>query len=239
MDVGQILMKGTSGPKNTAETDQAGRAEYKNGRTVGNPKLSKEGAKYYEELKKKYGDMDFVLVSAEEKENAKKNAAAFANPAKPVVLIDTDKVERMATDDSFRKQYEGIIDSAKKQLPAISQAIGQTGADVKGYGIQVNDNGTASFFAVMDKSMTEQRERLAEKRAEKKAEAKAEAKKAEQREWKEKLEGSREEKETETLFSDSLEGLLQKVRDFQFAVRSDSVLSEAELSYGQSIDYRG
>ena len=72
MDVGQILMKGTSGPKNTAETDQAGRTEYKNGRTVGNPKLSKEGAKYYEELKKKYGDMDFVLVSAEEKENAKK-----------------------------------------------------------------------------------------------------------------------------------------------------------------------
>ncbi|MDE7207465.1 MAG: hypothetical protein K2N90_09985, partial [Lachnospiraceae bacterium] len=31
------------------------------GRTVGNPMLSEKAAKYYEELKKKYGNMDFIL----------------------------------------------------------------------------------------------------------------------------------------------------------------------------------
>ena len=33
------------------------------GKTIGNAKLSEEGVKYYQELKKKYSNMDFILVS--------------------------------------------------------------------------------------------------------------------------------------------------------------------------------
>ena len=40
------------------------------GKTIGNAKLSEEGAKYYQELKKKYSNMDFILVSKEQKANA-------------------------------------------------------------------------------------------------------------------------------------------------------------------------
>ena len=47
--------------------------------------------------------MDFILVGKEEKGAVARNAAAYGNANKPVVLIDEDKLERMATDDSFRK----------------------------------------------------------------------------------------------------------------------------------------
>lgn len=39
------------------------------GKTIGNAKLSEEGVKYYQELKKKYSNMDFILVSKEQKAN--------------------------------------------------------------------------------------------------------------------------------------------------------------------------
>ena len=41
------------------------------GKTIGNPKLSDEASKYYEQLKKKYSNMDFILVSKDKKEQAK------------------------------------------------------------------------------------------------------------------------------------------------------------------------
>lgn len=61
------------------------------GKTIGNAKLSEEGAKYYQELKKKYSNMDFILVSKEQKANAQANAASYANGNKMVVLIDEEK----------------------------------------------------------------------------------------------------------------------------------------------------
>ena len=45
------------------------------GKTIGDPKLSKEAQKYYEKLKKKYGNYDFILVSKDQKANAQANAA--------------------------------------------------------------------------------------------------------------------------------------------------------------------
>ena len=33
------------------------------GKTIGEPKLSDEAAKYYDQLKSKFGNMDFILVS--------------------------------------------------------------------------------------------------------------------------------------------------------------------------------
>jgi len=51
---------------NENKTDtQKKSSEY--GRTVGNPELSDTAKKYYDELKKKYGNYDFILVSKDEK----------------------------------------------------------------------------------------------------------------------------------------------------------------------------
>ena len=106
------------------------------GKTIGNAKLSEEGVKYYQELKKKYSNMDFILVSKEQKANAQANAASYANGNKMVVLIDEEKIERMATDENYRKQYEGIIKNAASGLSQLKSQIESSGQsqNVVGYG---------------------------------------------------------------------------------------------------------
>jgi hypothetical protein len=181
-----------AGFKNTKNSDVV-ETEYTKGRIIGKPTLSKKAAEIYENLQKKYGNMSFILVSEDQKNVAQANAAAYANSGTTVVLINEDKLEQMASDESYARQIEAKIDAARKQLPSLKQSLAASGAKVKGYGIQVNDNGTTSFFAVMDKSMTEQRERIAEKREEKKAEAKAESKKEAKARQEEHLEEVRKE----------------------------------------------
>lgn len=121
------------------------------GKTIGDPKLSKEAQKYYEKLKKKYGNYDFILVSKDQKANAQANAAKYANNIKTVVLIDEEKIERMAMDESYRKKYEGILSGATAQLQQLKSSVEKSGADVKEYGMQVNDGGTTSFFCSAQK----------------------------------------------------------------------------------------
>ena len=75
-------------------------------------------------------------------------AGSYANANKMVVLIDEEKIEKMAEDENYRKQYEGIIANAATGLSSMSSKISATGASVKGFGMQVNDDGTASYFAV-------------------------------------------------------------------------------------------
>ena len=101
------------------------------GKTIGDPKLSKEAQKYYEKLKKKYGNYDFILVSKDQKANAQANAAKYANNIKTVVLIDEEKIERMAMDESYRKKYEGILSGATAQLQQLKSSVEKSGADVK------------------------------------------------------------------------------------------------------------
>ncbi len=230
----------TYAAKETKQVDEAKKYGV-NGKTIGQPKLSEKAQKYYEELKEKYHNMDFVLVSKDMKEMAKANAGKFANPYKMVVLIDEEKIERMAQDEQFRKQYEGVIASAQKNLPELKQALGNA-ANVKGFGMQINDNGAVSFFAVMSKSFKAQADRLKEQRAEKKAEKKAAEKKAEKKEKEEKLEEKRlENKETQdvVITADSIEELKQKIADYNYLQTADSVKTEAEKCLGTFIDFKG
>ncbi len=215
------------------------------GKTIGQPKLSEKAAKYYEELKSKYQNMDFILVSKDMKEMAQANAGSFANPQKMVVLIDEEKIERMAEDEKYRKQYESVIASAQTQLPQLKQALGQF-SNVKGFGVQVKDNGVTSFFAVMSKSFNDQAARLEKRRVEKKAEKKEAEKKAEKKERQERLEERREEHrleakeaEEEVFSADSIDELVKMVEDFNYQFVSDTTMTEAEKGLGTVIDFKG
>lgn len=226
--------------KKTADTRKAGNY----GKTIGQPKLSDKAAKYYEELKKKFSNMDFILVSADQKETAKAQAGSYANPVKTVVLIDEEKLEKMAEDETFRAQYEGIIRSASTQLNQLKKSVGSN-SSVKGFGMQVNDNGTASFFAVVDKSLAAQKERIAKKSAEKKENAKKEAKKAEKEKLAEALEERRNpdkakgaEGDYVTVTASSIDELKKKVDNVLYAAWSDSVRTDQERQWGQNIDFR-
>lgn len=212
------------------------------GRTVGNPQVSEKAAKYYEQLKAKYSDKEFVLVSADMKDQAKAHAASFAKPDKMVVLIDDEKLERMAEDEKYREQYESIIASAGNKMSMMQSSIAQTGAKVKGYGMQINDNGTASYFAVIDKSYADQKTRMEKKAAEKKAAKKADEKKARKEQQAERLkekkaEGTRD-KDTVTVTANSIEELIKKIQDEMNAGMSDYVQTEEEKQVGQNFDIR-
>lgn len=210
--------------------------EYRKDQTIGNPQLSEQASQYYEELKKKFSGMSFVLVSRDQKQQAQANAASYASPDKMVVLIDEDKIERMATDEAYRTQYEGVIANASGELAQMSSQLTTSGQMVKGYGMQIDDKGMASYFAVLEKSSAAQKERI-EKKAEKNRQAKKDAaKKAKKKEQQERLEESgKTKKETITVKASSIEELIQKIKE-QNPDTEKTILTKEEQITGQRFD---
>ena len=226
----------------TSKTSKTQKKQANYGKTIGKPELSEKAQKYYEELKKKFSNMDFILVSKDMKETAKAQAGKYANPNKMVVLVDEEKIERMAEDENFRKQYEGIIRSAGIKLPQLQKSLGSNASKVTAFGMQINDGGTASFFAVVDKSLALQRERIknnaAKKAEQKKADAKKEAKKTAEEKREEKRAEKAKQEDTVTVTASSIEELIRKIDDVVYAQMSDSAQTESEKMIGQHFDSR-
>ncbi len=236
------------------------------GKTIGEPTLSEKASKYYEELRSKFGDMDFVLVANDSIEGAEKKAMSSGNGGKTIVLIDAQKIERMAADEQYRKKYEGIITRGRDELAELAKQMSGM-KSVRGFGMKVGDDGKVSFFAVSQKNNEEITEQQAKKRAEKKAKVKADAKKASAKKAQEdRLEKRRqnqrtndaketddpvgvknkeeiEEEETfnpdnyDVLEADSVEELMKLVSDREFMYRSDHVITQEESMIGGNIDF--
>lgn len=215
------------------------------GKTIGKPELSETAQKYYEELKKKFSNMDFILVSTDMKETAKAQAGSYASPNKTVVLIDEEKIEKMATDEGYRQKYESIISNAANQMTQLQSSLNSSGTKVNSFGMQVNDDGSVDYFAVIDKSMAAQRTRIkknAEKRA---AEKKADKKEAKEKAAEEAVKKGLDERhhyktdgeDTVTVKASSIEELLQKINDVVYNSMSDYVQTEEERKRGQNFDF--
>ena len=222
------------------------------GLAIGDVQLSDKAKEYYEKLKSKFGNMEFILVSNDLKSQVQKNAASYGNASKQVVLIDAEKLEKMANDPSFAKKYEGIIAMAQTKLTEMKNSLVSSGASVKNFGINVDSHGNASYFATLEKSSEAQAKRI-EKQREAKAEAKkAEKKKAEKEKAEERVEEARQKRHEEAekvkedaevsyhfIESDFAEGLFDKVSAFSYNSAVDSVVTAEELNFGQNIDYKG
>ena len=202
--------------------------------------------------------MEFITVSKDMKDQVGKNAASYGNSGKMVVLIDDEKLERMATDESFRRKYEGIIASAGNKMTAAKNSLASTGASIKNFGMTVDSNGNESFFATVEKSLDQQKERIAKKAAEKKEQKAKEKKKAQKEAAEERLEKSREEKaqktddttgtediekedekEYITFEAKSMDELLSKLTSYTFDAASAMVMTESERMLGTQIDFKG
>lgn len=233
---------------NTQASDKTNTKKTKvGGAVIGTPELSDKAKKYYEQLKKKYSNMDFILVSKDKKAEAQANAGRYANANRMVVLIDEEKIERMAVDEEYRKKYEAIIGGAKNQLSQLKDSLGANASGVKTYGMQVNDGGNASFFAVIDKSMAAQRARIDKKAAERKAQEKedrkaAAQKRAEKRKSEKEKEADRmdwDEEDVVTVTASSVEELIQKINQTISMGMSDYVRTEQESWVGGHLDFYG
>lgn len=219
------------------------------GMSIGEVQLSDKAKEYYKELKSRFGTMNFILVSQDMKGQVQANAAAYGNASGQVVLIDDEKVERMANDESYRKKYEGIIAMSQMQMSGAKASIASSGAKVKNYGMSVNADGTTDFFATLEKSSDDQAKRMEKKKAQKKAEKAKEKKKAEKKEKEERL---TEKKSTDTdddsvrtdsedteyveIHAGSMDELLRKISRYAQSNSSASVLTESEKKVGQHFD---
>lgn len=210
--------------------------------TYGNPQLSQKALDYYNELKKRYGNLNFVLVSSDKKQEAELLKGSFANSRNLTVLIDTDKIEKMASDEAYRARYEGIISNAASGLSQMKAQMGSTAGKVKSYGMTFSKTGLPSYFAVIDKSLDAQRKRI-EKKAEKKAaDKKKEAKRAEKEAAAKQLhEGAEDEdtkmQDTVTITAGSVEELLKKIDDYYQQEAFERIRTSDEKSVGAKIDY--
>ena len=248
MNISQIdtaTLYRANGDETTGKTEKKqslAAKETQYGKAVGDVSLSDAAAKYYEELKEKYGDsMNFVLVSEDMKDAAESVSGMYASTDKLTVLIDTDKIERMATDEAYREKYENLLTQANAQMSGLSDSLGSVAEDIVGYGMKVNDDGTATYFAVL-KDMNAKSAELREARAEKAAEEKKAEKKEESREAQEEaIEAartrSRELSGTVTIEASSVEELVKKIQDYTYASMSDNILSEQEKNVGQNFDF--
>ena len=113
--------------------------------------------------------------------------------------------------------------------------------------MQVNDGGTASFFAVIDKSLAAQKARIDKKAAEKKEEKKeaqkaANEKRAEKRKADKEKEAERMEwndEDTITITASSVEELIQKINNTISMGMSDYVQTKEESWVGGNFDFYG
>ena len=225
--------KGVSSDSSLIPTDKAGY-----GTTVGDVKLSDKAKEYYAKLKEKFHGVDFVLVSRDMKEKVEANASLYGNSSKPIVLIDDEKIEKMANDPEYAKKYEGIIESSLTKLEAARNSLAASGATIKNFGMSVGDDGKTSFFAVLEKA-SDAANKIREKNLEKhKAEKAEEKKKAEKKKQKERLEDiGEDDKEYIEFRSDSLEDLIDRVSKYAFDTSANAF--EAQEGIGQSIDFKG
>lgn len=221
------------------------------GTVIGDVELSDEAKDYYDKLKAKFHNMDFILVSKDMKSQVAANAAAYGNSAKQVVLIDDEKIEKMATDESFRKKYEGIIAMSQLKLQEAKNSLSSSGAGVKNFGMSVDSNGKATFFATVEKAAEKRAEKKAaeKKNAEKKA-AKAKEKKLAEKKAAEKKAAEKKAEEADSEVSnepiddkeyveikaDSMEELIDKVSTYAYVNSSNNVMTDSEKQVGQRFD---
>ncbi|MCR4589110.1 MAG: DUF6033 family protein [Lachnospiraceae bacterium] len=236
------------------------------GSTIGEVELSDAAKKYYEQLKNKFNTNSFILVSNDMMDAVKQNAAAYGSSSGLVVLIDAEKIEKMATDEAYRKKYEGIIATAQMKLADFANSLSSTGAPVTNFGMSVDKDGNTSFFATVEKSQKQQMDRIEAKR-EAKREQKAkeakeenkeriEARRAERREearrmeekltegkdvaeGEEALETEETAKEYYIIEGTSWDDLLDKVTAYSYDMAARSVMTEGERSLGRNIDFKG
>jgi len=185
------------------------------GNTIGQPKLSDEAAAYYEELKKKYSKLNFVLVSSAEKDGALAKAAKYNNGYQITAVIDDEKLEKMATDPEYRKQMEAYIDNAITQMESLQNKLDEAGLSelISGLGMQVNDDGTVDFFAALKEMSKAQMERIEEAREESREEAKEARNKERLKAYEEQMKPQKE--TNNVLKASSIDELIEKISNYK------------------------
>lgn len=218
----------------------AGRAEQekrssaaKTGQTTESEKsgkvtLSTDAKNLLKELKKKYGNMDFIIADYETDEEAERYLSRGTGEYS--VLLTPDELEKMAADEEYKNQNLNILDDAVSKLDEMKTQLGEKGQEVSRIGITIGNEGKVSYFAELEKVNEKQRERIEKKREERREEDSA---KAEEKTGRKEPDGSREPVKRTVVRADSVEALLKKIEEVDWS----SVRAEEEQAQGRKIDF--
>lgn len=146
----------------------------------GEAQLSEKGKAYLEKLREKYGDYDFVIAGEDD------DTASLTNRSNKEysVIISPEELEKMAEDEEYGEQQmnavQKAIEASEKMLSDAGYNKDGTGENgtVKKLSITINEDGTISMFAELEKATEKQRERIEEARQERAEERKEAGKKA-------------------------------------------------------------
>lgn len=108
-------------------------------------KLSKTAQDYLDKLKKKYGNMDFIIADYSTDEEADKLLARGKGEYN--VLITPALLERMAADEDVAAEYEGKIDQSVESIEQVRTGLGEDADMVDKYGVTFDSEGNMSIRA--------------------------------------------------------------------------------------------
>lgn len=190
--------------------------------------LSRDAQKLLKELKKSYGNMDFIVADYKTDEEAASYLSRGTNEYS--VLISPEELEKMAADNDVKEKNLKTLDEAVSKLKDVKSQLGDKADEVSRLGIAINGNGEVSYFAELEKSSEKQRERIEQQRADKKEAAAEEAKKAEA-EGTGRIPARHPSKHT-TVFAGTVEGLAEKIGQVDW-----STIKEDAPANGQKFDF--
>lgn len=176
-----------------------------------NVQLSDKAKALLQELKRTYSNMDFIVADYETEEEA----ASYLNRGTKEysVLIDSEELERMASDDTVKEQNLSILDEAVGKLSEMKEQLGDKKDEVVRMGISIDKNGEVSYFAELEKAGERQKEFVDRIREGKKEAAKEAAKKADSA-----AQGryDYERNKRTTLYASTAEELLDKIQNLNW-----------------------
>ncbi len=216
--------------KTAQKYEKAGKLE-----TYDLSRLSEQAQDYLKTLKEKYNMADIIVADYATDEEAQ---AYMAGAKKDyAVVITPELLEKMATDEEAQTKYEGIIDKAMGDMTSVKEQLGEDADKISGIGITVDNDGNVKYFAMLDEQRVrtaEHQEELKEKRAEEKKAKKREEQQDQQKEWLT--------KKTKTIKADSLEELIEKIRNYKGEDEAEPELTFArtaqeEARKGAEIDF--
>ena len=109
------------------------------------PKLSETAQKYLDNLKKKYGSVDFIV--ADYKTDAEADALLATGKGKYNAVITPALLERMAADEETAAKYEGLIDKSIESIDAVKKDLGEDADMVDKFGTTIDADGNLTLRA--------------------------------------------------------------------------------------------
>lgn len=195
--------------------------------------LSDDAKDMLERLKKKYGNMDFIVANYDSEEEAQKYLAGGTKEYS--VLLEPEVLEEMAADQDAEKKYTGIIEDATAQLADMKSELDEEDG-VTRMGVTIGKDGSASYFAELEKSGEKQKERIEKSKAEKKEKAAKDKKAKEKKAEEERLRGTGEyagKTKSTMVRADSAEELLKQIRNVDW----DAIPYRQREAVGGIIDF--